>query len=112
MTVHLFFDESGNLDFSPNGTGYYYFGVLTTRDPLPLTTALTNLRYDLISEGLELECFHATEDRQPVRDRVFEAIIRVGNFEFDAVIIEKAAIAELFFPNRFEESESGPVPAG
>lgn len=29
MPIYLFFDESGNLDFSRNGTKYYLFGVLT-----------------------------------------------------------------------------------
>ncbi len=89
MTVHLFFDESGNLDFSPNGTKYYIFGALTTREPSALTRPLSELKYELLSQGIEIEAFHATEDRQAVRDRVFEIIARIGGFEFDSVIIEK-----------------------
>jgi Protein of unknown function (DUF3800) len=89
MSIYFFFDESGNLDFSPNGTPYYCFGVLSTRDPAPLTQALTALRYDMLAEGLELERFHAAEDRQATRDRVFAAITAVGEFDFDCVVIEK-----------------------
>jgi hypothetical protein len=89
VTVYLFFDESGNLDFSPSGTRYYCFGALTTRDPGGLTHILTELRYKLTDEGNELEAFHAAEDKQYVRNRVFEAIGAIGNFDFDAVIVEK-----------------------
>lgn len=89
MTVFLFFDESGDLNFSPSGSPYYFFGALTTRVPGPLTHRLDDLRYQFLAEGLELERFHAAEDRQVVRDRVFEAIREVGGFEFDAIVIEK-----------------------
>lgn len=89
MSIYIFLDESGNLDFFSNGTRYYCFGALSTRDPKSLNHALTDLRYDLLDEGLELERFHAAEDRQAVRDRVFETLVRVGGFDFDAIIIEK-----------------------
>lgn len=87
--IYLFFDESGDLNFALNGSPYYYFGALTTTDPLPLTQALTALRYELIGGGLEIERFHAAEDRQAVRDRVFGALASTGGFEFDALVIEK-----------------------
>jgi hypothetical protein len=87
--VYLFFDESGDLHFSKSGSPYYYFGALTTTDPVPLSNALTALRYELMHDGLELERFHASEDRQAVRDRVFSAIAATGRFEFDAVVVEK-----------------------
>jgi hypothetical protein len=89
VAVYLFFDESGNLDFSPNGSRHFCFGVLTLRDPGPLTAALTRLRYSLIEQGLELECFHATEDRQAVRNQVFEALAEVGGFEVDLLLADK-----------------------
>jgi hypothetical protein len=102
MSIYFFFDESGNLDFSPNGTPYYCFGVLSTHDPAPLTQALTALRYDMLAEGLELERFHAAEDRQTIRDRVFAAIIAVGEFDFDCVVIEKRKVnPELHRDGRF-----------
>lgn len=89
VAVFLFFDESGNLDFSPNGSRHFCFGVLTLRDPGPLTAALTRLRYSLMEEGLELEYFHAAEDRQAVRDRVFATLAEVGGLELDLLIADK-----------------------
>ena len=89
MATYFFFDESGNLDFSPNGSRYYFFGLLTTRDPAPLSVALTRLRYELLAEGLELENFHAAEDTQSVRGRVFQRITEVGGFELDVLVADK-----------------------
>jgi len=89
VATYFFFDESGNLDFSPNGSRYYFFGLLTTRDPAPLSVALTRLRYELLAEGLELENFHAAEDTQSVRGRVFQRITEVGGFELDVLVADK-----------------------
>lgn len=92
MATYFFFDESGNLDFSPNGSRYYFFAVLTTRDPAPLSVALTALRYELLAEGLELEYFHAAEDTQAVRHRVFERITGVGGFSLDVLVVDKRRV--------------------
>lgn len=92
MTVFLFFDESGNLDFSSSGTKYYMFGCLTTKNPAALTEPLSKLRYELLGDGVDIERFHASADRQKVRDRVFQVIADVGQFEFDAVIVEKSKV--------------------
>jgi hypothetical protein len=89
MAVYLFFDESGNLDFSPNGSRHFCFGVLTLRDPGPLTAAFTRLLYGLLEQGMELEYFHAAEDRQAVRDQVFAALAEVGGFEVDLLVADK-----------------------
>ena len=92
MTVFLFFDESGNFDFSSGGTRYVVFGALTTRNPAPLLRPLSDLRYDLLATGIELEAFHATEDKQAVRNRVFDIIKGVDGVELDSVIVEKAKV--------------------
>ena len=89
MAVYLFFDESGNLDFGSNGSRHFCFGALTLRDPGPLSAALTRLRYGFLEEGLELQGFHAAEDRQAVRDRVFATLAEVGGLELDVLIVEK-----------------------
>ena len=83
-------DEGGNLDFSNKGTKYFTLtGVLMSR-PFPLDRVLAELRFDLIEEGVELEEFHATEDRQAVRDRVF-ASIKGGLLALraDSIVVEK-----------------------
>lgn len=89
VAVYLFFDESGNLDFSENGSRWFCFGALTLRDPGPLTAALTRLRYAFLEQGLELEHFHAAEDRQVVRSQVFGALAGVGGFDFDVLVVDK-----------------------
>lgn len=89
MAVYLFFDESGNLDFSSNGSRWFCFGALTLRDPGPLSAAFSRVRYGLLAQGLELECFHAAEDRQVVRNQVFEALACTGGFDFDVLVAEK-----------------------
>lgn len=93
MLRYYFFDESGNLDFSPNGSRYFFFGLLGTTDPGSLTLALTDLRYQIVAEGLEIECFHATDDRQAVRNRVFACLARVGGFELDFLVVDKHCVA-------------------
>jgi hypothetical protein len=95
VAVYLFFDESGNLDFSENGSRWFCFGALTLQDPGPLSAALTRLRYALLEQGLELECFHAAEDRQAVRNQVFSALAGVGGFDFDVLVVEKSLTPEV-----------------
>jgi hypothetical protein len=87
--TYLFVDESGDMNFSAGGSPYFYFGALSTADPLPLTRALTSLRYAFLTEGLGIDRFHAAEDRQVVRDRVFATIRSVGGFEFDSAVVDK-----------------------
>ena len=87
---YIFLDEGGNLEFNLNGTKYFTLTGVLTRRPFPLESALTELRFDLIEEGLELEEFHATEDRQATRNRVFAAIgNHLATLRIDSVVIEK-----------------------
>jgi hypothetical protein len=89
MSLFLFFDEAGDLNFKDSGSSWYLFGVLTTPDPAEINHRLTDLRYDLISEGTELRRFHASEDMQAVRDRVYPVLQNCGDYEYHAVVLEK-----------------------
>lgn len=89
MSLYLYLDESGDFSFGATGSKYCLFGVLSTFDPTNLNEALTGLRYQLLADGIALQRFHAAEDQQPVRDRVFAALQTVAGFEFDVVVIEK-----------------------
>lgn len=95
--VYIFLDESGDFNFSPSGSPYYLFGAVSTRDPVALDRAIAQLHYELLAEREHEHCFHATEDQQAVRDRVFAAIRAAGNFDFDALIIEKAKANPVFY---------------
>jgi hypothetical protein len=88
--AYVFLDEGGNFDFSPNGTQYFTLTSVRVFRPFPIDQYLTELRFDLIESGLELEYFHASEDRQATRDRVFKVIRgALGAFRVDSVIVEK-----------------------
>lgn len=91
---YLFVDESGDFDFASTGSRYFIFGVLSTPDPQTLTVSLTRLRYEFLTNGLEIECFHATDDRQAVRDQVFRTLRDCAPFDLDFLIVEKSEIPE------------------
>lgn len=66
---------------------------------------LTELKYDFIENGRNIEYFHATEDKQAVRDEVFRIIKKyVSKIRVDSLIVEKRKTGfalqkpERFFP--------------
>ncbi len=88
---YIFLDEGGNLDFSPSGTKYFTLTTITTSRPFLLYGPLSDLRYDLIEFGLDIEHFHAAEDRQAVRDKVFAEITKaMPDLRIDSLIVEKS----------------------
>lgn len=88
-TLYIFIDESGNFDFSPTGTNYWILTAVTTRNPLVDRTPLFELRYQLLQKGIDQECFHATEDKQAVRDAMYTHLKSLSDFEIDAVLVQK-----------------------
>jgi len=63
------------------------------------------LKYDLVELGLNVEYFHASEDRQAVRNQVFAAVMNnPDNLRIDSIIVEKRKTgpalqpAEHFYP--------------
>src|SRR5688500_17820111 len=90
-TAYVFLDEGGNLDSSSSGTKYFTLTGVNVLRPFPCDGALTELRFDMIEEGLDIEYFHATEDRQAVRDRVYQVIRQsLDRFAVDTIIVEKS----------------------
>ena len=89
-TLYLFIDESGNFDFSSKGTKYFTLTGLVTFDPLIKREALVDLRYRLLAQGLDHEYFHASEDKQSVRDEVFSILASLGDtFEVRSIVARK-----------------------
>jgi hypothetical protein len=108
-TLYLFVDESGNFDFSPNGTKYFILTVLSTTDPHEIGSPLLKLRYDLLPNyacGTKMEergYFHASEDAQNVRDDVFSIISRIGlALRVDSIIAQKNKADKKFYQNHKE----------
>lgn len=87
---YIFIDESGNWVFSKKGTQYLVFTSLFVKDPHIFDNRLSNLRYDFLKNGHDISEFHATEDKQFVRDKVIKCLKEErGNLEIDAIVIEK-----------------------
>jgi hypothetical protein len=88
--LYIFLDESGNLDFSGNGTRFFLITGVVQERPFEAYKALCDLRYDLIEAGGDVERFHATEDEQLVRNQVFKIIQQhLNGMRIDALIVEK-----------------------
>lgn len=92
QTLHVHLDESGDFNFSPRGTRFFVFTVAWTYDPLPLANDLTALRFNLLKQSLDLHRFHATSDRQAVRDQVVATMSSHRNWLFVSTVVEKAKV--------------------
>lgn len=89
-TLYLFIDESGNFDFSPRGTKFFILTGFATFDPVVKRGDLVGLRYKLLADGIDQEYFHATEDKQFVRDQVYSFLSTIENtYEIHSVVARK-----------------------
>jgi len=89
-TLYLFIDEGGNFDFSSGGTEYFMLTCLVEERPFPSYDKLRMLRYDLLEEGINIEYFHATEDKQDVRNKVFSIIQEnLAHMQVCSMIVQK-----------------------
>ncbi len=89
--IYVFADEAGNFDFSAGrGASRYFILTTVTMGEFAVGDALLELRRQLAWEGIEQAThdFHATEEKQAVRDRVFAALAP-WDFRIDATILEK-----------------------
>jgi len=77
--LYLYIDEAGNFDFGHNGTRHFVLAGVLMRRPFAHLAGLLDVKYDVLEEGLDLEYFHASEDRQAVRDRVFRCLAAHGS---------------------------------
>ena len=87
---YLYVDESGNFDFSrKQGASRYFILASVLMDNHGIAYDLMELRRELAWGGVNLPReFHATEDEQAVRDRVFNVLSRY-RIRVDATILEK-----------------------
>lgn len=87
--LYVFIDESGNYDFSPTGTSYWILTSMMCLDVTQCVADLHELKHRIIDQGMDLECFHAAEDRQVVRDQVFTLLAKLENTRVDSVVVNK-----------------------
>ncbi|MHB9038257.1 MAG: DUF3800 domain-containing protein [Armatimonadota bacterium] len=89
--IYIFGDESGNLDFSGNiGATKYFLVTTVAMDSCDIGNDLLELKRELHWNDYQVnDYFHAVDDRQVVRDNVFNFIGK-RNFRVDSTILEKA----------------------
>jgi hypothetical protein len=73
-TLYVFVDESGNFDFSDTGTRHFVLSAICTLEPTKCSTNIMKLKYGLLTLGFDLPYFHASENKQIIRDAFFEVI--------------------------------------
>ncbi|MHB8575898.1 MAG: hypothetical protein ACYDCQ_11280 [Dehalococcoidia bacterium] len=90
----MFADEAGNFDFKRGqGASEHFILTTVTVEDFSVGDTLLTLRRQLAWDGVEQATpdFHATEESQLVRDRVFAAL-KPALFRVDATIIPKRKI--------------------
>lgn len=91
--AYIFLDESGNLDFGPDGTRYLLLTGVTLRRPFSMNRQLDNYLYERIEDGDNMEYFHCYNDRREVRRAVFGLICEhLGAMQIDRMIADKRAL--------------------
>jgi hypothetical protein len=78
MRRYLFADEAGDFEFArkPNVSKCYIIGAVTL-DSCDCGNELLNLRRQLTWDSMPIgEYFHASKDKQVVRDAVFDSCAR------------------------------------
>ena len=88
--LYVFLDEAGNFDFSRKGTHFFVLSGLSMIRPFPFLPRLSDLKYNLWEEQVQIEYFHASEDNQRTRDAVLNILgSHIEQFRLDSVIVEK-----------------------
>jgi hypothetical protein len=96
--IHVFGDEAGDFVFKPPREGisrHLIIGTVTLED-CRIGDELLTLRRELAWNGMHLDSFHATTDKQWVRDEVFERISACDGLRFDATILDKRKTIEKY----------------
>ena len=90
--LYVFIDVSGNYDFSPTGTMSMVITSTLCSDINPGVLELYAVKHEVIDQGIDIEYFHAAEDRQPIRDRVFNVISGLSHLRIDSIIVDKSKV--------------------
>lgn len=89
--IYIFLDEGGDFNFSSNGTKYFTLTTVTMSEPIVFDIPLLDYKYKLLQEELDIEYFHASENVQNIRDKVFSIIKEnISSLRVDSLIVEKS----------------------
>lgn len=89
MALFAFLDESGEFVFRPQAGNYLVFAAVVTPNPLLFNQELHEAKYELMKQGHILERFHAAEDKQFIRDRVFQILSSSKEYSIHSVVVRK-----------------------
>jgi Protein of unknown function (DUF3800) len=87
VTLNIFIDESGSFDFTPKGSKHFILTAVAASDCATIFPDFFSLKHDIGCEE-----FHATEDKQDIRDRMYSLLERHcahGCFSIDSIIAQK-----------------------
>ena len=108
--MYVYIDEAGNLDFGEHGTRFFVLTGVVMRRPFRHLPALLDVKYEALETGLDLEYFHASEDRQAVRDQVLACLEpHLADLGAYAIVIGKGGLAvemrcaERLYPAAFSQ---------
>ncbi len=102
--LYIFIDESGNRDFTKNGSKYFMFNFLIKKRPFNLHDVISNYRYTLLERNLEssksgkdrldIEYFHASRDNKYIKDKMFDFIstFDTSSIKVYSYILEKPKV--------------------
>ena len=112
--LYIFIDESGDFVFTPKGSKYYVITAIITYNPNEALEQLALLKFDLLTRRLFPDLsqeyreknicngFHATEDKQVVRNEVFKIISNMKEIKAHAIVIRKNMTnPSLYSPEKF-----------
>ena len=101
IPLYVFIDESGDFNFTPSGSKFYTITAVITHSPWEKVDEISAKRHIILSgeeltdlgreylEGFLCHAFHASEDKQPVRDEFFKIIQEMKFFKAHSIVIRK-----------------------
>ena len=112
-TLYLYFDEAGDFNYKRNGSKHFFMTCVATHRPFNAAKELMSAHYDLLEQGQVSGYFHASEDRQIVRDCAFE-IIRRHSRDFSAFTYcaKKDQLEDVLDPRALYADAFGSLQAG
>jgi hypothetical protein len=92
MAIYAFLDESGEYTFHAKSGAYLIYVGIITEVPTLFSAEFAALRYEFWAQGHCIERFHASEDKQMVRDRVFDLLAASPHFSIHSIVVRKNRI--------------------
>lgn len=89
MALYAFLDESGEYSFHAKSSKFLVYAAVVTAMPTVLTQEFATLKYELLAQGYCLDRFHASCDKQFVRDRVFALLAECPHFAIHSIVVRK-----------------------